>query len=57
MWSYTSPWTSADWDSATVWYDCSGDGKYTYRVVTDGFAVGGVYSQSVQSENYLTVSC
>ena len=57
MWSYTSPWTSADWDSATVWYDCSGDGTYTYRVVTTGWAQGGQYSQSVQSLNYLRVSC
>lgn len=57
MWSYTSPWTSDDWDSATVWYDCSGDGTYTYRVVTTGWAQSGRYSQSVQSLNYLRVSC
>ncbi len=38
-------------------YDCSSLGTQTYRVVTDGYAVGGAYSSSVQSLNYLTVAC
>ena len=38
-------------------YDCSGLGTQTYRVVTDGYAVGGLYHKAVQSLNYLRVSC
>jgi len=38
-------------------FDCSTQGTQTYRVVTDGFAVGGLYSASVQSLNYLRVAC
>ncbi len=38
-------------------YNCSGTGTHTYRVVTDGYAEGGYYKASVQSENYLRRSC
>ncbi|MBI3430254.1 MAG: hypothetical protein HY050_09435 [Actinobacteria bacterium] len=38
-------------------YDCSNLGTQTYRVITDGYAVGGAYHASVQSLNYLTVTC
>lgn len=54
---------STSWGSARflelvdVAYDCSGDGTYTYRMVTTGYANGGAYSQSVQSLNYLRVRC
>jgi hypothetical protein len=54
---YPGDWTSADFDQATIWYDCSGDGTRTYRIVTDGYAQSGAYHQAVQSLNYLRVSC
>ncbi|MFF3671880.1 hypothetical protein [Microtetraspora malaysiensis] len=38
-------------------YDCSGTGNEEYRVVTDGYAVNGAYHKSVQSLNYLRVTC
>lgn len=38
-------------------YNCSGLGTQTYRVITDGYAAGGAYGASVQSANYLTVTC
>jgi hypothetical protein len=55
--SYTSPWTSSNWDQATVYYNCTGHGRYTYRIVTDGWAQGGLYHSAVQSLNYLQVTC
>lgn len=51
-------WSSASFrELVDVAYDCSGDGTYTYRIVTTGYANGVTYSQSVQSLNYLRVSC
>ena len=38
-------------------YDCDGDGTFTYRLVTTGWAAGGAYSQNVQSLNYVRFSC
>lgn len=52
-WGYTT----IDFIDVNFIYDCSGLGTQTYRVVTDGYAVGGLYSSSVQSLNYLRVSC
>lgn len=50
-------WTSANQETLQPWYDCSGDGTYTYRIVTDGYAQSGMYTQAVQSLNYLRVAC
>jgi hypothetical protein len=41
----------------THWHCAAGSGLQTYRVVTTGWAVGGYYSASVQSGNYLRVYC
>ena len=50
-------WNSSNFDTLEAWYDCGGDGTQTYRIVTDASAMGGAYMQSVQSLNYLRVSC
>jgi hypothetical protein len=50
-------WTSATQQTLQPFYDCSGDGTYTYRIVTDAYAQSGLYTQSVQSLNYLRVAC
>lgn len=58
MRSQSTGWSSSGFiELVDVAYDCSGDGTYTYRIVTTGYANGGLYSQSVQSLNYLRVSC
>lgn len=58
MRTQSTSWSSAAFQELIdVAYDCSGDGTYTYRIVTTGYANGGAYSQSVQSLNYLRVSC
>lgn len=58
MRSQSTGWSSSGFiELVDVGYDCSGDGTYTYRIVTTGYANGGLYSQSVQSLNYLRVSC
>ncbi len=57
---WTSPWEGVpegDWIDEFIYYYCSGSGTQTYRVVTDGWAVSGWYTDSVQSLNYLRVSC
>jgi hypothetical protein len=53
----TSSWTSAYFLTLLPGYDCDGDGTYTYRLVTTGWAAGGRYSQDVQSLNYVRFSC
>ncbi len=58
MRTQSTSWSSASFQELVdVAYDCSGDGTYTYRIVTTGYANGGAYSQSAQSLNYLRVSC
>jgi hypothetical protein len=49
--------TNNDYVQLTIGYPCTGTGTHTYRIVTDGYAQGGAYSQSVQSQNYLQVTC
>lgn len=50
-------WSAATQQTLQPYYDCTGDGTYTYRIITDAYAQGGVYTQAVQSLNYLRVSC
>ncbi|WP_167582690.1 hypothetical protein [Kineococcus rubinsiae] len=58
MHSQSSSWSSSSFSELYgVGYDCSGDGTYTYRIVTTGKAAGGTSTGSVQSLNYLRVSC
>ena len=52
-----SGWVYIDFVHRDFIYNCSGLGTQTYRVVTDGYAVGGLYGASVQSLNYLRVTC
>jgi hypothetical protein len=57
---FTSPWEGVpdgDWIDYIVWWGCTGSGTQTYRIVTDGWAQSGFYTQSVQSANYLRVAC
>ena len=53
----TSSWTSGYMITLLPGYDCDGDGTFTYRLVTTGWAAGGAYSQNVQSLNYVRFSC
>ncbi|MFF5225312.1 hypothetical protein [Dactylosporangium sp. NPDC000521] len=53
----TSSWTTAYFLTLLPGYDCDGDGTYTYRLVTTGWAAGGSRSQDVQSLNYVRFSC
>jgi hypothetical protein len=56
--SWPSEWTNTSFVSRTQWWRCaSGTGKQTYRIVSTGWAEGGRYGLSVQSENYLRVTC
>lgn len=50
-------WSSADVVSESAYWDCTGSGTQTYRIVTTGWAASGDYGASVQSENYLRVTC
>ena len=50
-------WTAVTMETLQPYYDCSGDGTYTYRLVSDGYAQSGLYHQAVQSLNYLRVTC
>lgn len=53
-----TPWgSSAFRELVDVAYDCSGDGTYTYRMVSTGEAAGGTSTGSTQSLNYLRKSC
>jgi hypothetical protein len=47
--------TTGDHSALTIGYPCTG--THTYRIITDGYADGTAYSDSVQSENYLRVTC
>ncbi len=53
----TSSWTSGYMVTLLPGYDCDGDGTFTYRLVTTGWAQGGAYSQDVQSLNYVRFTC
>ena len=50
-------WSAANLDESYPQYYCKGKGTETYRIVTTGWAQGGQYGQSVQSLNYLRVTC
>jgi hypothetical protein len=52
-----SSFTSSDTSGWTTYYDCSGTGTHTYRIVVDGYARSGNSSQSVQSENDARLTC
>ncbi len=49
--------TSHDFAHLTIGFPCTGTGTHTYRIVTDGYAANGAYSQSVQSQDYIRVTC
>lgn len=53
----TSSWSSGYMVTLLPGYDCDGDGTFTYRLVTTGWAQGGAYSQNVQSLNYVRFTC
>jgi hypothetical protein len=55
--SQMTNWTNYSWLERHPQYSCSGMGVYTYRVVTDGWAVYGNYHQAVQSLNYYRFYC
>lgn len=52
--SDSTGWTTADRAETTAYGTCVSG---TYRIVTTGLANGGAYDDSVQSLNYLDVSC
>jgi hypothetical protein len=53
----TSSWTSGYMVTLLPGYDCSDDGNHEYRLVTTGWAEGGLYSGEVQSLNYVRFTC
>jgi hypothetical protein len=53
----TSSWSSGYMVTLLPGYDCDGDGTFTYRLVTTGWAQGGAYSRDVQSLNYVRFTC
>ncbi|MBS2966233.1 hypothetical protein KGA66_24525 [Actinocrinis puniceicyclus] len=47
-----------DYSGADAWWICaSGTGNQLYRVIGDNYAEANAYEQSVQSLNYLRVTC
>lgn len=57
MLSQCTPYGDAASIDATASYDCSGDGADTSRAVVTGYAESGKYAQSVQSSDYIVISC
>ncbi|MCW2542412.1 MAG: hypothetical protein JWN95_4137 [Frankiales bacterium] len=56
--TYNSAWGYSAWLEHWVWWNCAkGTGNQLYRIVTRGYAQSGAYSQGVQSQNYLRVTC
>lgn len=55
--SLSTSYTNYAWLERYPQYNCSGIGTYTYRIVTDGWAVYTSYHQAVQSLNYHRYSC
>lgn len=55
--SASGNWEYDNWQELWDYYECAGTGTHDFRVVATGYAQFGAYSQSVQSLNYLRLSC
>jgi hypothetical protein len=55
--SISKSYTNYAWLDAQPYFYCYGIATYTYRIVTDEWAVYTSYHAAVQSLNYLRVAC
>lgn len=51
-------WSASDFVNLDIYWECTGSGTQTYRIVTNGWAANGLYqSPAVVSGNYLRMTC
>lgn len=50
-------WSAEPFIDESAYWDCTGSGTQTYRIVTTGWAASGDYGASVQSQNDMRVTC